>query len=292
MRCPAKLNLCLHVLGKRPDGYHELRGIMVPIPWFDDLEVEVVPGGQGIVLDLASGSEAVPSGRENLAVRAAEAFLGAIGKSYAVRIRLAKNIPVGAGLGGGSSDAAGVLRRMNEVTGSPLDRAAIVEMAASLGADCPFFLDPRPVRMRERGDVVELLHDFPSLPVVVMVPAERLSTAEVFGKSGNLGLTWERRNGKDSCLLDQVQGPLTGTAWAELGVNDLSEAVFEECPRTRHWVDALARAGARASGVTGTGSAAFGVFDTLDAARATLEALQGLMRQGERAMAMASGLDS
>ena len=292
MRCPAKLNLCLHVVGRRSDGYHDLRGVIVPIPWFDELEVETDPSGRGVELVLDPTIEKVPADRRNLAVRAAEVFLGVVGKTVGVRIRLSKDIPVGAGLGGGSSNAAAVLRILNERLGRPLAFSDLYRLAASIGADCPFFLAPRPSQMSGRGDVLVALPGFLSLPLLVVVPRQRLSTSDIFAAFANLGLTRDRGNGKDFCPLGQDQGSRTEPEWVGIGVNDLSEAVFEGCPRTCQWVTALSGAGTRASGVTGTGSAAFGVFDTLDAARSALRALQGSMLPGERAMALMSGMDS
>ena len=140
LRLPAfaKVNLCLHVLGRRPDGYHELRTIFQAISLHDTLELSLAPSAAGITLETDDAD--LPVGRENLVCRAIEAIGGEIGLRGGVHAKLAKRIPVARGLGGGSSDAAAALIGMLRLTKRKVPLARLMEIGASLGADVPFFL--------------------------------------------------------------------------------------------------------------------------------------------------------
>lgn len=152
--CPAKINLMLAVHGRREDGFHALTTLMAPLSFGDRLTVAAATGDADA---LACDAEAVPAGPENLVLRAAAAFREAAGISSRFRFALEKAIPVAAGLGGGSSDAAAALLGMNRLCGKPLGPGRLEAVAASLGSDCPFFLDPRPCVLRGRGESREAL---------------------------------------------------------------------------------------------------------------------------------------
>lgn len=152
---PAKINLFLAVTGRRADGFHDLVSLVAPVAFGDELEVAVEPGGGDIVL--TCDDERVPCGAQNLAVRAAEEFRMAAEVEVGVRIRMNKRIPMGAGLGGASSNAAAVLRALNTLLGSPLAEGDLRLLAASLGSDCPLFLFGEPCVMRGRGERLERL---------------------------------------------------------------------------------------------------------------------------------------
>ena len=143
---PAKLNLGLRIVGRRPDGYHELESVFAPIDLADELAIEIEEHSRGpaeVELELAGADPEVPGGASNLAARAAREFLAAAGLRARVRIALAKRIPAAAGLGGGSSDAGAVLRALAGRWPAALRRDALAALALGLGADVPFFLDPR-----------------------------------------------------------------------------------------------------------------------------------------------------
>src|SRR5262249_54350865 len=143
---PGKINLCLHVTGRRADGYHELDSIFVPIGWSDVVGIETRPSDAPRVI-LRCDNATLNDARSNLASRAAVAFMSEFAIAAEVLVEVRKRIPAGAGLGGGSSDAGAVLRMLAEVFGvSSGPRLAAV--AVKLGADVPFFLDPRPARVR------------------------------------------------------------------------------------------------------------------------------------------------
>jgi 4-diphosphocytidyl-2-C-methyl-D-erythritol kinase len=151
--CPAKLNLFLAVTGRRPDGFHDLVSIAAPVNWGDELEASA-DARDGF--RLACDDPAVPTGADNLVIKAAMA-LAAVGGPKGANFRLEKRIPMEAGLGGGSSDAVAALRVLNTLSGEKVSQAALVALAASLGSDCGLFLAGAPAIMRGRGERIELL---------------------------------------------------------------------------------------------------------------------------------------
>src|SRR5512137_1804266 len=156
---PCKVNLLLNILGKRPDGFHELETVMHPVALCDRLVFE--RGGQGI--QLTCSDPALPTDSGNLVHRAAAQFLQAAGIGEGVCIHLEKRIPLAAGLGGGSGNAATTLLGLNELFGHPLGPAQLHTLAAALGSDVPFFLQSKPALATGRGEKVESLDVFPCL---------------------------------------------------------------------------------------------------------------------------------
>ena len=152
LQCPAKLNLLLAVTGRRPDGFHDLVSLVAPLAWGDTLRIEAAAK-----LSLACDDPAVPVDDTNLVLKAAAAFRAATGWSGGARFTLTKRIPHGAGLGGGSSDAATALVLLNALAGTALTPAALAPVAAAVGSDCALFLSGGPVVIRGRGERVEPL---------------------------------------------------------------------------------------------------------------------------------------
>ena len=152
---PAKINLFLAITGRREDGFHELVSVVAPLEFGDTLQAE--SGGPEPGFSLTCDDPAVPADGSNLVLRAATAFAAATGWPGGVSFRLEKHIPLGAGLGGGSSNAVAALRALNELAGRPLELARLAELAASVGSDCPLFLHDGPVVMRGRGERVAAL---------------------------------------------------------------------------------------------------------------------------------------
>ncbi len=148
---PAKINLYLHIVGKRTDGFHELETLMAPISLGDTLEIELIARG----IEFTCSDPALGDAKENLATRAARIFLEEMKLETGVRIHLEKAVPVGAGLGGGSSDAAAVLLALRELTGVTCGDAKLAELAAQLGSDVPFFIYKTPAVCRGRGEIIE-----------------------------------------------------------------------------------------------------------------------------------------
>ena len=158
-KSPCKVNLLLNILGQRPDGFHELETVMHPVNLFD--EIRFARGGDGI--QLTCNEPALPVDSKNLVYRAADAFLKLHHLRDGVRIHLQKRIPLAAGLGGGSGNAATTLLALNELFDQPLSTAKLNELAASLGSDVPFFLQNRPALATGRGEKIQPLDFFPAL---------------------------------------------------------------------------------------------------------------------------------
>jgi len=178
---PAKLNLGLRVVGRRDDGYHLLESLFVPLELADRVRVEAEPAAvTSISVTMLGRAGDVPAGDDNLVTRAARAFLGAAGITARIALTLDKQIPVGAGLGGGSSDAAAVLCALAQQFANELSIQALAAVAVRLGADVPFFLDPRPAWVTGIGEQIEPIREFPALDVLLATPAPPLATADVF----------------------------------------------------------------------------------------------------------------
>src|SRR5579862_6279250 len=178
----AKVNLCLHVMGKRPDNYHELRTIFQAISLHDTIELSLTRE-QGIRLE--SSDAALPAGSENLVYRAIDALAGEIGFRGGVLAQLEKNIPGARGLGGGSSDAAAALIGVLRLTKAKVPLARLMEIAAGLGADVPFFLFGGRALAVNRGDEIYPLPDLPKRTVVIVSPKGiGVSTKEAYGWIG------------------------------------------------------------------------------------------------------------
>jgi len=265
VEAPAKLNLHLRVTGRRPDGYHELISVMVPIDLTD--RVEVRPASRGI--ELACTGRPVAGGEGNLVWRAARDFLHQGGIRQGVSIRLHKRIPVAAGLGGGSSDAAAMLLALDRIWPGRLGREALFRTAVGLGADVPFFLSAVPALATGIGEILESLEYWPELWYVLVKPPMEISTAWVYGRL-RIQLT-TREN-------DYINGFLNpnGFSVAELLENDLERVTETRFPVVTRLKQALLDAGAIGALMTGSGPTVFGVFGTESEARAAMQELISL----------------
>ena len=225
----AKVNLGLYVLYRRPDQYHELRTVFQTISLTDQMEIEYRPGGgPAVELDCTRADLAGP---DNLAARAAWRLLESTGNAGRVRIHLEKRIPVGAGLGGGSSDAAAVLRALAHLLRPRPDRPLLLSLAAELGSDVPFFLVGGRAVGVGRGAEVYPLPDERARWIVVVAPSTPVSTAEAYRRlSPHLTSTlWEDkiyRLGSRICVFEPGQAG----AFAEALENDFETAVFRMHP--------------------------------------------------------------
>ncbi len=182
--CPAKINPYLAVTGRRDDGFHELLSLVVPITVGDTLEV--TPSTNG-VFSMQCDDQTLPTDESNLVIKAARSFRQATGWTEGAHFSLRKTIPSGAGLGGGSSDAVGALKALNEIAGRPLSKVRLAEVAAEVGSDCPLFLETGAVVMRGRGERVTLLeervqHRFSGRSLVVIKPPFGINTGWAYGQ--------------------------------------------------------------------------------------------------------------
>lgn len=270
-RSLAKINLHLEVLGRRPDGFHELRTLFQTVDLADELTLEPTRTG-GVELTVR-GPAGIPTGPENLAWRAARVFLDRWGaRGDGVRLHLDKRIPAGAGLGGGSSNAATVLRALAELHSPPVPLEELIPIARELGADVPFFLVGGAARARGRGDLLEPLPDAGrAWPVWILWPGRSLSTAAVFAR-------WRPAAGEPPSLPPPLarlfsEGRWEGAPPDWVGWNDLETAAFSIDRHLEELYTYLAQGRARAVRMSGSGSALFAFFDDEHAA---LEAGRGL----------------
>ncbi len=251
----AKINLCLHVVGKRPDGYHELRTIFQAISLRDTLELSIAPAASSNSFTLESNDPGLPLGPENLVSRAVEAIRGEIGFRGDVHARLEKKIPVARGMGGGSSDAAATLIGMLRLTGKKVPLARLLEIAAGLGADVPFFLFGGRALAVNRGDEIYPLPNAPKQTILVVSPRNiGVSTKDAFQWiSAELTKRPEPPKIWGFCAL----------CWSRQGAglsNDFEGPVFSRHPRLEEIRDGLLKRGAADAALAGSGSAVFGIF--------------------------------
>jgi 4-diphosphocytidyl-2-C-methyl-D-erythritol kinase len=262
---PAKINLDLRVLGRRSDGYHEIRSLLQTIDLTDEIRGTVAPPD---VLDLkVEPAGAVSSGGDNLMIRVAEALRQHTGVTAGARLELAKKIPIGAGLGGGSSDAAATLVLLDVLWGLHLEPSEIRALAAEIGSDVPFFLTGGLALASGRGETIRPLPDLVDCGVVVCTPPIQVATADVYDRFARG--SWLTSRGPKANVDAFAAGlDKAGTAvlpWQELG-NDLEPVVVENWPEVGRAVTALKDMGPLCAAVTGSGAAAFAVFSDLEAA--------------------------
>jgi len=262
-RAPAKVNLALHVTGRRADGYHLLDSIVVFADVGDVVRLE--PAGD-FALDLVGpAAGGLPTGHDNLALRAARMMVEARPETFGpVRIRLEKNLPIASGIGGGSADAAAVMRAMIRLFDADLPEEELRALALSLGADVPVCLKGRACRMRGIGEVVEPLNGFPELHGVLANPGVPVSTAAVFSA---LGL--EPGGGReDGRSLDEVVAAVRGGAGKLLEAlagteNDLQLPACRLQPEVADCLETLAAApGVRLARMSGSGATCFALAES------------------------------
>ena len=260
----AKINLRLQIVGRRDDGYHLLDSIAVPIDLHDQIHIRIERASSPAVSVLCEPPDAAPGGADNLAVRAALWFMERTRTDAHVTIRLVKRIPWGAGLGGGSSDAAAVLRALNAMLGEPIPMAELIASSLTLGADVPLFVFGRPAHMTGVGEILEVCPITVRAPAVVAFAGAPLSTATVYAKYDDL-LTM---SGPLSTIRASVREPLR-----TMLQNDLEAAAFQIQPGLHSLKRRLCSLGAEGALMTGSGSAVFGIWRNWDDASAAAQQL-------------------
>ncbi|MEO7165551.1 MAG: 4-(cytidine 5'-diphospho)-2-C-methyl-D-erythritol kinase [Spartobacteria bacterium] len=247
---PAKINLSFRILRRRADGFHEIDTLMAPISLGDELTIEPNESEAGIVF--SSDDPSLPAGEENLVVRAARRFFAEIKAEPRVRIALRKKIPHGAGLGGGSSDAASTLLGLNELHNAPIAADRLAILAAEIGSDVPFFLVRGAARCRGRGEIVEPVGALPELALLLLKPEFGVPTPWAYGK-------WQ-----DSRELPGID--YAAQTVGELNLqNDLERPVFEKhlfLARMKSWLREQPEVSAAL--LSGSGSTMFAVLRAAD----------------------------
>ena len=241
---PAKINLSLKILGRRSDGFHEIETLIAPISLYDKIDIE----RQSRWIDFSCDDPTVPSGNENLIVRAAKAFFERTKISGGVTIKLQKQIPHGAGLGGGSSDAATTLRALNELFETKLSREELVKLGSTIGSDVSFFLFESAAICKGRGEIVSPTKLKKKLSILLCKPAFLVSSAWAYSywqDSKEIpGISYQSQNFDGQTLL-----------------NDLERPVFEKfvfLAQLKAWL--LKQVEVRAALMSGSGSTVFAVL--------------------------------
>ena len=250
----AKVNLLLRVLAREEDGYHTLETLFARISLADEIVAERREG-RGVTLDVSGGDTGPPG--ENLALRAAEAVLQATGQRFAVHLTLAKRIPVRAGLGGGSSDAAATLDAVNRIAGNAVPRHELLQLAARLGSDVPFFLSGGPLALAwGRGERLLRLPPLPAAAALLLIPPIGVSTAEAYRWVDAVRQSAGRRG---AVALD-LPALATWGDIARLAGNDFEATVFGKHPQIRAGFEALAGSHPLLCRMSGSGSALCAVY--------------------------------
>lgn len=270
IRAPAKINLGLRVVGRRVDGYHLLDTIMVPVSLYDEVLItksarEV--GSSSSKLTVTCDSPAVPSDEGNIVFRAANLIIEENSIRERVKIHIRKRIPIGAGLGGGSSDAAATLIAMNSLFGLNYSTRRLKKQAYGLGADVPFFIDCRPARARGIGECLTPIKSLPWEWAVIVYPGFPVATAWVYRKFA-AKLTKLMANTSIISPLKKSSGQ------PRLLVNDLESVTMARYPRIKSLKRELIAEGAAGALMSGSGSAVFGLFDSKGNAARALSRLQ------------------
>ncbi len=267
---PAKVNLFLRIIGQRPDGYHLLDSLMAPVSLYDEIEITAErTGGTEPHIRVRCNDPTIPTDQSNLAYRAAALLCQEAGIGARLAITLHKSIPAGAGLGGGSSDAAAVLKALNHAFLLGLNTDHLCRLAAQLGADVPFFV---PCQMTRVGGIGEILTPLPALPqrwLVLVIPGFPVSTPWAYQRFDALPPNLLRGIDRTPPL-DPKQWPDTA-----LFVNDLERAVLPEHPLIADRKRQLSALGAEVALMSGSGSAVFGIFTTQEDATHAAAALAG-----------------
>ncbi|HUK12258.1 MAG TPA: 4-(cytidine 5'-diphospho)-2-C-methyl-D-erythritol kinase [Thermoanaerobaculaceae bacterium] len=265
VRCPAKVNLHLEVVGRRPDGYHELRTLFAAVGVWDELELEPAPAG---VLELAvEPTGAAPPGEDNLVVRAARALAVRFDVRAGTRIRLVKSIPAGGGLGGGSADAAAALVGLVSLWGLDCGSDVLQPIAAGLGADVPFFLVGGIAFGTGRGCDLRPLPDAPPWWVVLLPGPEPISTAAVYAAFRRRPLAAPRVSAVYEWVERGGAPPLAACR------NDLEPTVVSLWPEVGQRLERIAATSPRLALLAGSGGTVFGVFPDEAGARRAAERL-------------------
>lgn len=263
-RAPAKINLGLHVLRRRPDGYHDVETVLHRINWADTLTAR--PAN---TLSMTCSDPALPTDEENLCIQAARRLAEAFEVETGAELHLEKRVPYGAGLGGGSSDAAATLRMLARLWELDASLPALQDVARHIGADVPFFLHQAPAAYATgRGDDLTLLHDEEApyhLPfsVLIAVPRVEISTPDAYARVSP--------NDTDRPRLPEVVRRNDSAHWRSVLVNDFEQSIVDAYPSVRAARDWLREEGADYVSLSGSGGAVFGVFVQPERAQHALE---------------------
>jgi 4-diphosphocytidyl-2-C-methyl-D-erythritol kinase len=268
-KSPCKVNLLLNILGRRADGFHELETVLQPVNLCDEITFERAPKA----IQLACSDKTLPTDSGNLVVRAADKFLAAAGISDGVKIHLEKKIPLAAGLGGGSGNAATTLLALNELFDRALAVEKLFEIAASLGSDVPFFLQDKPALGVGRGEKIQPVEKFPALAgkaFLLIHPGFGISTPWAYKNLARFPSALNGQPGHGQKLISLLQTGGLKAATAEF-YNSLEAPAFEKFPVLQLYKEFLLANGASAALMSGSGSTTFAICENVPAAESLTE---------------------
>ncbi len=256
VKSPAKINIGLNIIRKRDDGFHDLETIFYPLNLYDEITFTTSDK-----FSFTSNDELLNKEPTNLIIKAKEELERVIGKTLNVKIELKKNIPIGAGLGGGSSNAAITLITLNSFLKPEheLEHELLSEFALKLGSDVPYFLNPVPAFAESRGEIIKPISLKIEKPILIVNPGIHISTKWAFGliKPHQPKVSLKSLISYKELSIDDLK---------QIAVNDFEEVVFAEYPEVRDIKEVMMKSGATLSMMTGTGSTVFGIFKNKKAA--------------------------
>lgn len=262
-KAPAKINYRLDVLNKRNDGYHDLRMVNTAVTLYDDIEIELTE--RGITVDVENDDD-VPHGENNIVYQVAKEILAYSNKNIGVRIKIRKNIPSAAGMGGGSSNAAAVLMTLNSMLKINLSKEKLIAIGVRFGADVPFFILESPALAEGVGDKLHKIKKMPKMPLVLVSPNIKVATKWAFERFDSLES--ENQNSKPVELQEEI--PLQFTTKKSIIRflnNDLERVTLQKYPALSDIKQALTKLGALATQMTGSGPTVFGIFPDQETAQ-------------------------
>jgi 4-diphosphocytidyl-2-C-methyl-D-erythritol kinase len=268
IKAPAKINIGLHILGKRPDGYHEIWTILQKIDLFDEILLQSAPD---LAFSVLTSLPDIPADEHNLCVKAGKLLQEETQCKLGARLELNKVIPAGAGLGGGSSDAAAVLLALNRFWNTGLKRSVLMKLAAKLGSDVPFFLQSQCCIATGRGEILKPINPLITGPIILICPDVKVSTEWAYKNIDNYHLTSKKEN---IIFHGSLRESFRQVCMQEAFKNDFEPLVFDKYPLIEELQQNLLRSGAYYSSLSGSGSAVFGVFDSVAKAKEALKSIK------------------
>lgn len=259
---PAKVNIGLEILGKREDGFHDIKTLMVPITLCDEIILAEKDSG----IKLRCSCPEIPDGSENIAYKAASLFLERTGIRKGIHVDIIKSIPHGAGLGGGSSNGASVLRAMNEINGSPLSEEELLGIAGEIGSDVPFFIKGKPAFVYGRGEIVVPIDDFPKVWFLLIKPPISISTKWAY-EQVSLKLTNRKKGINIANSGNKLE--LKGDFY-----NDFESIIIKRYPVLKDVKRIIRHTEPEGIGMSGKGPTFFGIFMDEQRARKAYELIK------------------
>lgn len=267
---PAKVNLRLDVVGKRSDGYHEIRNLMERVSIHDEIDIKIVEKGLQVTCD----NEDVPDDESNIAFKALKEILAYSSRNVGVEVHIKKKIPVASGMGGGSSNAAAVIKGINHLLKLRLSKEKLIKIGFKVGADVPFFLFEGPALAKGIGEQLKKIRSMPKLLFLIVNPGIRISTKAVYQKFN------VDRNGEEPEELPSIYR--TKRDVAKILFNDLERVTIREFPVIGQIKEDLIKNGAIASLMTGSGPTVFGIFSDKNSLAKAFEKIGKKSKEGWR----------